>query len=150
MGEYNAALNTGHTVEADGKLWTLTDLTPRIRGAFESWLEDGVLQTIVGLKGKLSPDDYRADLAEHSRSVFLKKYSWGNEYAREALTSQEGYAHLFRLLLSKKHPEVMGWQTKQIEELFAKNTEMFREQMRAILEDPKEQEPAMTLAQSPA
>ena len=146
MGEYNAALNIGHDVVVDGKTWTLTDLTPRIRGAFESWLEDGVLETIVGLKGKLSPDDYRADLAEHTRSLKLKKYKWGNEYCREALTSQEGYAHLFRLLLSKKHPEVMGWQTKQVEELFGKSTELFREQMKNILENPKEEEPAMTPA----
>ena len=141
MSDQRAALGLGHVVTADGKEWTLSDLTPAIRGAFQAWLEAGVLETIVGMKGELSPDDFRADLAEHSRSKFLQKYTWGNEYAREALTSQHGYAKLFQLLLSKNHQEVRSWTLEKVEMLFNKNPDAFKETVKYIVEHPKDQEP---------
>jgi hypothetical protein len=143
-------LNSGEIVEALGQAWTLSHITPALRGAFSAWLKGRARQELSEQRrqGILGPDDYREQSAVLNAECASGAYTWGSPLlpagmgsaVRAALDEMDGKVRLIQLLLKDTHGDVPA---EQVYALMQDNPDQVAEACRTCL-DPNRQTPAQT------
>jgi uncharacterized protein YoaH (UPF0181 family) len=144
-------LNAGEVATINDEAWTLSHITPSIRGQFSALLKSRARQGLAEERreGILGPEEYREEANALKQQFDGGSYSWGSplggkEMAGEAvlasLKSREGMACLIGLLLKEHHGNVP---VEKIYELMAVDGKAVGEAVARCM-DPNRQRPAMT------
>lgn len=115
MNETNNLLGAavGHEVEALGRVWTLSPITPAIRSRLAAACQRRARQGVISDRASVGEDGYNDAHNALTMAIAAGHYSWRSpdprrmgKAIRNILDGNDGQAILVQLLLQAKHPDV--------------------------------------------
>lgn len=114
MSEASDSAQVGEFVEAQGQAWTLSHITPQIRGKLSGWLKMRARADLASRQAEMSPEAYREERDALTEEIAGGSYNWGSPFdpkamgsaVRAALRQPEANLRLLQLLLEPDHGEV--------------------------------------------
>lgn len=116
MTETSDLAGSGEVIEGLGQAWSLSHLTPGIRGTYSQWLKGRARQGLRDERqaGTLSVTEYDEEASRLKRQLDAGSYNWGSPFHPEAmgdaiaasLGGLDGKIKLLQLLLASAHGAV--------------------------------------------
>lgn len=134
--EQKPVLKDGEPVyETKDVEWILSDLSKTLQSRHVAWIKgrrrrDKQLQLEEGI---INGMEYKQELAFLDDLFSMNEYSFGKPHWQACVSTGEGAAKLYQLLLEQNHPHTKEWELEQVQELVGQNPEGFTAALSDIL-----------------
>lgn len=96
----------GTLIHALDQEWTLSPKTKRMESQFCAWLALQARKGVWDGRELMSPEEYQDTLSAVNVDIATRKYAWGTEAWRRAISEKEGFSYMLHLLFKPKHGDI--------------------------------------------